>query len=404
MHVNNGFQKESNISKVFEMVWRTRSISRVDISKKFNIYRSTVSNIINTLLDNQVIVEGEPRTDTDKTGRKPIVLSVNDRYGCICGIELQQDYYNICLISFDGEVLWTSGGNTPYDADHMETPESTFINILDSIISIGQDKVKEFNLPLLGICVGLPGIINVDKGIITYTQPFNLKDFDYREKLGKRYGCIFVMENDARCCAWLECAQSKAENRDFLCVLARNHIVKDKNNNPYPIQNGIGIGLSMAMNGKIMYGHNYAFGEYISNSWTIHRKGQTGLPEAVINTIDTVEDSYREWIKDLFSTLSVLVPVLAPGSVILHGQPQEKKDFILKVIAEDVPQFDYLIRQTGSTFFVMDADEYTISKGAAYMFIQRLFEIPSVDEAESYSRISWENLFEVRHKNLGNCQ
>lgn len=403
MHVNNDFQKNSNISHIFETVWRSKYMTRIDIANRLGLYRSTVSNVINTLLESELILEGEPKTETDRSGRKPIVLSVNENYGLVAGIEIQQDYYNVTVLSFTGDVILTFGGNTPYNPAFMNSPEETFVNIVDTIVSLIKDKIKDNSIPLLALSIGIPGIVNTDLGEVIYSEPFNLRKFNFAKELGNRYGIPLFMENDAKCCAWLQCGVRVEEaGRNFLCVLARNHVVMDKENKPYPVQNGIGIGLSMAVNGHIMNGHNYAFGEYVSKTWTVNKKGQTGLPEAVINTVTTVEDSYREWIKDLFSTLSILIPVLEPGAVFLHGQPSEKRDFIYSVIRDDVPEFDAVLQRADSRFMIMDDDDFEISSGAAFMFIEKLFEIPSVEAERSYSHMDWDELFEIRKNVLSN--
>ena len=38
-------------------------------------------------------------------------------------------------------------------------------------------------------------------------------------------------------------------------------------------------------------------------------------PEAVLKTVDTVDDSYAEWVKDLFGTLTMMIPLLQPETV-----------------------------------------------------------------------------------------
>mgnify|MGYP001017160406 CR=1 FL=1 len=54
---NNNFQKNSNISRIIEEIWKKSQISRIDIARELKLYRSTVSNIINSLLDNKIILE-----------------------------------------------------------------------------------------------------------------------------------------------------------------------------------------------------------------------------------------------------------------------------------------------------------------------------------------------------------
>ena len=401
MHVNNTFQRNSNLSRVFETVWKNQNFSRIDIARKLELYRSTVSNIISTLVDSGLICEGERGEPTEKGGRKPVFLSVNPDFGSIIGIEIQLDYYHVTVVTFDGKSIFEDFGRTPVNPLLIEKPEELFVYMVDSILMSIQEDVNDNPLHPLAISIGIPGIIDVDKGIIKRSEPFRLNDFDYASVLGKRYGIPLFIENDARCCSWLQLALNKySEKKDFLCVLARNYAGNSLLVYPESDEKGIGVGLSITMNGRIVNGRNYAVGEYISRSWKAYSKGQTGLPEAVLKTVDVVDDSYAEWVKDLFGTLTMMVPLLEPETIYIHGQRKYRRDLILEVIEERVPQFNSVIKNCGTELIIMDDDSFGICKGAALMCIQRLCEVQMLEEKPSYSVLKWDQLFDL-HKRSG---
>lgn len=388
MHINNDFQRNSNISQVLETIWYNGAISRIDIAEKLGLYRSTVSNIVNTLIEKKIIQEGELGTATEKGGRKPVYLSINKNFGCIVGIELQPDFYNVSAMSFNKEEIYTKTGKNFIDEKQASTyqhSEESFENTLDSLLKKILPEIKAKNIPILGISLGIPGIINTDKGVIIRSDPFHLENYDYGKKIGTKYKVPLLIENDAKCCAWLQKAiNPDVLKKDFLCVLASNH--NEKNNE------GIGIGLSILMNGRIVNGHNFGAGEYISSSWRENKSGQTGLPQAVISTVTSVDDSYKEFIKDLFKTLTPIIPLLEPNLIFLHGQGQQRKTLILNTIHNDISQFEAICSRCDSTLIIMDENKFEIAQGAAYMFIQKLFEIPSLVKENQYSNICWDDL------------
>lgn len=401
MHVNNDYQRNANLSRIFETVWKNPNFSRIDIARKLELYRSTVSNIIGTLVESNLISEGERGVPTEKGGRKPVFLSVNPNFGSVIGIEIQLDSYHVCVVGFDGETVYETEGTTPADVQLLDKPEELFVFMVDSIIrqiipAVNADSVKP-----LAISIGLPGIIDIDNGIIKHSAPFRLKEFNYAQILGQRYGIPLFMENDARCCSWLQLALNKSsDKKDFLCVLARNYAGNPLLTYPESYDKGIGIGLSITMNGRVINGRNYGVGEYISRSWTTYQKGQTGLPEAVLKTVDSVDDSYAEWVKDLFGTLTMMVPLLEPETIFVHGQPQSRHDFMLKVIEESIPQFSSIVKYCGSELIIMDDDAYDISKGAALMCIQKLYEVQMLEAKPSYSVLKWDDLFELHKRSI----
>ena len=399
MHVNNDFQRNANLSRVFETVWKNPNFSRIDIARKLELYRSTVSNIIGTLVDSNLICEGERGVPTEKGGRKPVFLSVNPDFGCVIGLEIQLDAYHVAVVSFDGRTVYEADGTTPVDTELLEKPEELFIYMIDTIIRSIQEEVNANPLKPMAISIGLPGVIDIDKGIIKHSAPFRLKDFDYASVLGNRYGIPLFVENDARCCSWLQLALNKSsDKKDFMCVLARNYAGNPLLTYPETYGKGIGVGLSITMNGRIINGKNYGVGEYISRSWTTYQKGQTGLPEAVLKTVDSVDDSYAEWVKDLFGTLTMMVPLLEPETVYVHGQPRYRHDFMRQVIEKNVPQFSSIITICGSELVIMDDDAFGIAKGAAFMCIQKLYEVQRLEEKPSYSVLKWDDLFDLHER------
>lgn len=398
MHVNNDYQRNANISRLFETVWKNPNCSRIDIARKLGLYRSTVSNIIGTLVDSELICEGERGVPTEKGGRKPVFLSVNPDFGCVIGIEIQLDSYHVVVVSFDGRAVFKKEGATPVNEKLVSNSDELFVYMLDSIIKELIPDMDNISLHPLAISIGIPGIIDIDKGVIKRSAPFRLTDFNYVGVLGSRYGIPLFIENDARCCSWLQLALNKSSGKkDFLCVLARNYAGNPLLSYPETYEKGIGIGLSITMNGRVINGRNYAVGEYISRSWTTFQKGQTGLPEAVLKTVDTVDDSYAEWVKDLFGTLTMMIPLLEPETVFIHGQSETRHEFMREIIKKYVPQFSSIMKSCGSELVVMEDDSCEIAKGAAFMFIQKLYEVQMLESNPSYSMFQWDDLFEL-HK------
>ena len=425
MHINNDFQKNSNISNLLRVIWNSGEISQVDISRETGIYRSTISNIISSLLDRKIIVQGDRGKSKEKGGRKPTFLSLNRNFGCIIGIEIQPDEYNLTVMSFSKEILYSETEKMP-DTNQLEEhakkmngnitvsssaksanelksdngtqpiilkpSEKLFIAAVDIIVQNTMETLKlnpnTSRIPVLGICAGIPGIVDSQNGIVVRSDPFKLINFECGKILDKKYGVPFFIENDARCIAWLQLSNQAQndKNENFLCVLSRTYKEKSQ---------GIGTGMSIAMNGHIISGSHHSAGEYISTSWDNDFLKQSGLSWEIINTISTRQDSYKAWLKDLFSTLTTIVPLLNPDKVYLHGQPESYKELVLKTVQNEVPKFDSVCKHFGTSFEFVPADTYEIARGAACMYMQKLFKITfKPDSLHSY--LTWKYLFKLR--------
>ena len=154
---NNNFQKNSNISRIIETIWRQGEVSRIDIARSLELYRSTVSNIIGSLIENNIIIETSSGESLPQGGRKPIYLNLNTNFGCVIGFEIQPKKYHAVIIDLNSAILFSST---------EETPSAELDDICASIFPSLIEKTKELGLPLLGICVGLPGIIDSNHGKI----------------------------------------------------------------------------------------------------------------------------------------------------------------------------------------------------------------------------------------------
>ncbi|OJF76807.1 MAG: hypothetical protein BKP49_04370 [Treponema sp. CETP13] len=396
---NNNFQKNSNLSRVVETVWRNPGISRIDIARTINLYRSTVSNIVGILVEKGVILEGKPGESMAQGGRKPVSLSINPKFGCIIGLELYPNQYRIFVIDFEGTELFSRELKTPNCLVMTSNPEKDFICFVDEVMKDIQPFISELSLPVIGISCGMPGIIDTNKGIIIRSDPFGLEDFNFSEVFDMRYGVPFIAENDANCCGWLQLAQNKNDvAQDFLAVLARNYGDANHKNTDKTKLNGIGIGIAVVLEGRIQYGSKFSVGEYLSASWRPENKGQTGLNQQVLNCELNDKAAYTIWLRDFFASLTLLIPVLSPSMVFLHGQNTNKQQLINYVIEHDVPQFRGALKKTGTTFKIIPESPFEIAQGAANMMLQKLFCITDLKQIDSVSAFDWDDIFKLAHR------
>jgi predicted NBD/HSP70 family sugar kinase len=92
-----------NLSEVLQLIWRQRQISRADIARQKGLSRSTVSLIVDELLELGLVQEvgvGESRG-----GRRPIVVEFEDDAAVILGVDLGATHAAVTLTNLRGAVL-----------------------------------------------------------------------------------------------------------------------------------------------------------------------------------------------------------------------------------------------------------------------------------------------------------
>lgn len=376
---NNNFQKNSNISRTLEILWRTNSVSRVEIARQLDLYRSTVSNIINSLIDVGLVFETEEGSSQPQGGRKPIYLSLNENFGGILGIEIQPGNYKAVYINLNGEILFKK---TEFIS--FENMEKSLKLILDTVVP----EIKKLEVPLLAVCVGLPGVIDAENCKIISSHPFNLSDYSFYKFCDENLNVPFLVENDANCLAWLQLTRKRQTDlRDFFVVMAEEH------------SNGIGVGVSLTFDNKVRYGKHYGSGEFISNSWRPGNDGQTGMSVEQRKESLSNPELYNQWIKDLFETLTPTISLLAPDCVFIHGEPTKKQSTIVPFLKKEVPQFFSVLEKSKCILEFAPEDTFEVALGAASMMLQKLFTVPDITEIDSRTRFDWDFLFSIAKHN-----
>jgi predicted NBD/HSP70 family sugar kinase len=382
---NNNFQKNANTSLVAQLIWKTPGISRVDIARELNLYRSTVTNIISSLLEEHVVYEGEEGCGVSRGGRKPITLRLNERFGCVVGFDIQPSHFRVVILDITGSLLWQRKGILP---------KVDFEGILLFLMDLVLEQVAAIGIPLLAVCAGIPGIVDTDNGIILYAEPFKLKDYDLHSFFAGRYDVPVFVENDANCTAWLEMTANRNLGLgDFVCLIADYH----EGNYQFGDRSGIGVGIGLSIGNKVYHGSHHSAGELCSLSWREESIGQTGLPEQLLMSSSTDREAWTVWMNDLFSSLVPVVSVVDPRFVFIHGRPFGDEEAIRELLDRHCPQFPALLEKIGCKMVFNAHDETVVAKGAATMFLQKLFAIPELSEIESRSHFDWDDVIRQAH-------
>ena len=162
----------NNTIHVFNLIRDFMPISRIELAKRSPFSPSTISNLVDDLLQNKWIVE----TDTVQTavrGRRSTLLEVNTQRGYVATVELLRrgficTIYDICL----NKIVGTRIRNTDYDST----------TIAGSI----RNLLKNSRIPspmLVGIHLIYPGVVDPISGELGTSVAFADSDIPDRHML-----------------------------------------------------------------------------------------------------------------------------------------------------------------------------------------------------------------------------
>lgn len=87
---------------VLRLIWAEHRISRAEIAQRLALSRSTVSEIVETLLTSGLVAEAG--IGVSRGGRRPIVLEFQDDAGLILGVDMGQSHVSVALTNLRGQV------------------------------------------------------------------------------------------------------------------------------------------------------------------------------------------------------------------------------------------------------------------------------------------------------------
>ena len=373
---NNLFQKNANTSLVARLIWQRKSISRAEIARELNLYRSTVTNITSYLISSGVVVEGKRLASTQQGGRKAVELSINPNFGCVIGFDVQPSHYRSVILSADGTELWRETGSFGV---------IPITEMIEKVIERALTAHRNIRIPVIAMSFAIPGIVDVSSGRVLDSFPFGVRDLDIRALVNSRYPFPVCVENDANTAAWVDILKNGAWG-NAISVVADFHEESRMNSDII----GIGAGIGLILAGKVYRGTHNAAGEFKSITWKEGLTNQSGLPVEVLNSTIDNRASLSDWIEDTFRSFIPIISVMDVEKLILHGRPFADRKWVIGTLNSRVPSFLGLLDQYRCQMVFDSQDECVSASGAAMMCLHNLFSVPLLEDAEKDDTFTWQ--------------
>ncbi len=362
---NSKFQKKANSLLILNLL-RKKDYSRLEISNILGLQPSTITYSINRLLKADLV--RETKITSSLNGRPPILLSLNENFGRVIGIELLYEHSNITITDFSGNIILNS--QIKYSGSIYEQSNLTFKSKFKKAIDYSLEKCDGFKV--LACSVAIPGIVGENGKRIIDCWTHDLNDVDFTSYL-ERFSFPIIIENDANCCAskYLDIYQ----NKSYIYVNMNEY---DKKVIPKDVS-PIGIGYGVVINGVLHKGCNFRAGEFYSAFCNGKEgKSQLNIPDKDLENIKTNESVQKSLIKELLMNLRYSISILDPDIVLLGGDLSKYKDKIESLIKEEFIK-DNIVNK----FKVVASSNYDSSDGAAILILNKITSVFKFGEREN---------------------
>lgn len=258
--------RDINRRIVLNLIRTKQPISRADLARHTGLQRSTVSLIIEQLIEEQWITEGAlghlPR------GRKPRFLHLNNERAGIIGINVRPQVTTLALTDLNANFL---------TQDSLSTPSNPQLFLEQLGEKVENLRRSHPNIFCEGIGVGVPGRVNRRTHKMIFAPNLGWRNVDFKGHLEKVTSLPVEVENAANSCALYELWFGRhSEGVHDLIALTVSE----------------GVGTGVIANGQLVSGLDGMAGEFghvsINEDGPLCRCGNRGCWETYASNAATV--------------------------------------------------------------------------------------------------------------------
>ncbi len=151
--------KKKNRNEVFRYICKQGTVSNPDISYNLKMSLPTATQITKELMEKGLIEEKGEMQSTG--GRKAKALSAVVSVRLAVGLDITKNHITLVLVNIVGKMLKYERICQPY------IPEDAYYQKVNERLEVFLDESGADRDKILGVGISFPGIIDLDKGLIT---------------------------------------------------------------------------------------------------------------------------------------------------------------------------------------------------------------------------------------------
>jgi len=259
--------RQHNRDLVLKTIFDSETVSRAEIARSTKLTRATVSDMVANLIAEGLVEEVGYGSSIG--GKTPILLSLvaDSRY--LIGLNLAQEKFIGAIVNLRGEIKETV--EAPVSSGDGHQALQLVYQILDQLVNAGR-------VPIVGIGVGTPGLVNTHEGVVINAVNLDWQDLPLAQLLRARYNLPVSVLNDSQATAIGEFVYGGSYPADSNLVVVN-------------VKHGIGAGI--LINGRLFQGDGGGAGEIghvvVQKDGSLCRCGRRGCLETVASARAVVQ-------------------------------------------------------------------------------------------------------------------
>ncbi|MFK0690523.1 ROK family protein [Mesorhizobium sp. IMUNJ 23033] len=378
----------TNRGRVLQTLFDMGPTSRAELARLAGVNRTTISGIVQPLIDDQVLVESDPIPANPGGGKpaRPLWFSPNARP--ICGVLLMPDAVHACVSTLDGKIEVERKMALPDGRGPVQP-------IIETIAECVGDTLAKARRTPFGIGVGVGGMVDTDRGsIVTVNLAPALDRYPLADELGRRFGLPVKLDHHPRALLlgdrWFGAGRGV---RQFAVVFTGEVLGGALYFDGHLYRGTAGAGGELGhtfvqLDGELCRcGRRGCWDTIATLSWLRREAASAGLPEPELidsgrladmaaRQVPGAEKLLDRYARNVAVGIANLQQTVAPNIFILHGDVVLGGERLLEAIAAHVRAM-VPARPGGQIEFIAgDAGDGAALLGAAGLVISELLQLP----------------------------
>jgi len=381
---------------LLNLIWSERVISRAEIARVTGLSRSTVSAIVEALLETGLIrFRGAGES---QGGRPPVILGFEDDALALVGVDLGASHVSVIVTNLRGEArAWHTRSH------HVRPDPEGSLALVQELVADAMRDARVGHERLVGVGVGVPSPVNPKlPGKVSPLVMPRWRDVDIVDRLKAVYACPVLLDNDANLGALAELWWGRGVGaRDLVFIkvgtgVGCGHIIRgDIYRGATGVAGEIGH-LTIDPNGPpCVCGLTGCLATYVGTEALLARTRDAlgGAPRSTLSNdpldigtlvaaahagdavaVRMIADAGRR----LGTAIASLVNLNNPGQVILGGGLMRAGDLLLEPLRDTLRRRTLWLALDDFTIEVGALGERDVAIGAATLVLKSALEAPSL--------------------------
>lgn len=205
--------KKRNRNNVYQLVYKSKNISKPDLAANLGISLPTVTQCVNELKELKLVTDDGFFESTG--GRKAAVISCHSDVRISIGVEILKESVQVVAVDLYGAIIHQKFYDLPFKSDEF------YCVCLGNCINSFFIELNVSRETLLGVGIAIQGLVNPENGHVTFGPLLDADGFSV-DRIGKYVSFPCMMQHDTELAAGYALWHKPSVRDALYLVLNRN--------------------------------------------------------------------------------------------------------------------------------------------------------------------------------------